>query len=100
MKRKVWSEKYECEICGLDSVSALERHHIIPTTDPRSTNQPSNIAVLCGSCHNEVHAGLKIIEGRFSTTAGNILFWHKRNESFHICRGVILLENGLAETLK
>jgi hypothetical protein len=86
-----------CEICGLKSGSAIERHHIIPRTDPRSTNKASNIASICGSCHNEVHAGTKVIEGRFLTTSGNNLFWHNIGELPKIREGVILLDSGLAD---
>jgi hypothetical protein len=90
-------EKHECEICGLLSQSALERHHIIPRTDPRCTDFESNIATICGSCHNEVHAGDKIIEGRFVTTSGTRLFWHTSGSAHKISEGVILLPSGLAD---
>jgi uncharacterized ferredoxin-like protein len=86
-----------CEICGLNSPKALENHHIIPQTDPRCTNNFSNIAIICGSCHNEVHAGIKIIEGRYMSTVGNKLFWHLDGEKPIIRSGVFLLKSGLAE---
>lgn len=89
--------KVECEICGLKNPSALERHHIIPRTDPRCTNFESNIATICGSCHNEVHAGGKIIEGRFVTTGGKRLFWHLPGQTPIIREGVILLPSGMAD---
>ena len=96
-KRKKHNDIKSCEICGLDSASALERHHIIPRSDPRSTDYESNIAVICGSCHNEVHLGLKIIEGRYMTTGGQRLFWHMSGDRYHIREGVVLLDSGLAD---
>jgi hypothetical protein len=70
---------------------------MIPRTDPRCTDLPSNIAHICGSCHNEVHAGDRIIEGRYLTSSGVRLFWHRRGEPYQIREGIILLPSGLAE---
>ena len=84
-----------CEICGF-SGKALHAHHMIPRTDPNCTDDFANLATLCANCHNEVHAHEKIIEGRFLTTAGYQLFWHKKNEKPIIREGIILLDDGTA----
>ncbi len=86
-----------CEICGLVSPAAIELHHIIPRTDARCTDHPSNLAAVCGSCHNEIHKGYKIIEGRYQTSAGLRLFWHLVNQPHTIRPGVYLLTSGLAD---
>lgn len=91
------TKKAVCEMCGLHSAKAIERHHIIPRTDPRCTDEPINIASICGSCHNEVHAGEKIIEGRYLTSSGVKVIWHKSGEPFIVREGVILLPSGMAE---
>lgn len=86
----------QCEICGLDEPKALERHHIIPTTDKNSTDFEDNLAVICGSCHNLVHSNMIVIEGRFLTTSGYKLFWHKFGDSHIIIPGVHLNADGSA----
>jgi len=88
---------FTCEMCGLLSKTALERHHMIPRTDPRCTDLPDNIANICGSCHNEVHAGEKIIEGRYVTTGGHKLFWHRSGTGPVIRAGIKLLPSGFVE---
>ena len=74
-------------------------HHIIPRTDPRCTNSPSNLACLCANCHGLVHANEVIIEGRFLTTQGTKLFWHKKDETPIVVVGVILNSDGTATVL-
>ena len=97
-KRKL---KYEfCEICGFDFKSAIHVHHIIPRTDPKCTDAESNYAYLCDNCHNQVHALELIIEGRYLTTEGQKLFWHKKGEKYHIIPGVILNADGTATIQK
>ncbi len=87
----------KCEICALESAAAIELHHIIPRTDPRCTENMSNLAIICGSCHNEVHKGIKVIEGRYQTTSGYRLFWHMDGAPHTIRPGVFLLKSGLAD---
>ncbi len=87
----------KCEICALQSAAAIELHHIIPQTDPRCTNDPFNLAAICGSCHNEVHKGFKIIEGRYQTSIGLKLFWHEVDKPHTIRPGIYLLKSGMAE---
>lgn len=88
--------KKACEICNLQNKKALEIHHMIPRTDPNCTESFSNLACICGSCHNLVHAKEIIIEGRFLTSAGMKLFWHGKNESYHMIPGIILNADGTA----
>lgn len=65
-----------CEICGN---KAHHRHHIISRAFG-GKNTKENLTNLCASCHVEVHQGNLIIEGRFQTTAGNVLIWHKKGD--------------------
>lgn len=87
-----------CEICGYANKKALHLHHIIPRTDPKCTDFPSNLACVCANCHNLIHALEIVIEGRFQTTEQEhtILFWHKKGEPHHIIVGVILNPDGTA----
>lgn len=87
----------ECEICGFNNKKAIHKHHVVPRTDPRSTNDISNLAFICANCHNLVHAGQIIIEGRYFTTAGHKLFFHKKDESPVVRGGVYLLNDGTAD---
>lgn len=85
-------------MCG--AVGQIERHHIVPRTDSRSTDSSENIASICGSCHNDIHAGQKIIEGRYITTCGIKLFWHSKGDKHIINEGIILHDSGIAEIRK
>lgn len=93
-KRKLFVEY--CEVCGFDDKRAIHAHHIIPKTDPNCTDHTSNLAFVCANCHNLIHSNEIIIEGRYLTTNGNKLFWHRQNESFTIIPGVILNKDGTA----
>lgn len=80
-RRKAGQEKLikdKCEICGFNKSAALNLHHIIPQCDPRSTNDNNNLAVLCHSCHDLVHASPPeiTIVGVYSSTAGRKLFFY------------------------
>jgi len=86
-----------CEICQVCTREIRHKHHIVPRTDPRSTNLSSNLAYLCPSCHSRVHSGHFIIEGVFQTTLGNKLFWHHAGEPYTVREGVHLLKDGIAE---
>jgi uncharacterized membrane protein len=69
-------------VCGFDNPHALNIHHVIPRCDPRSTNDNINLAILCHTCHDLVHAGDIIILGVFSSTAlgGRTVVWHKKDQ--------------------
>ena len=56
-RRKILKKhNYTCQICGKKTSSKnLELHHINPLT---KRNKPSNIMVVCKSCHDEIHAKL------------------------------------------
>jgi len=69
----------KCEICGKKE-PVLHKHHIIPRTDPRSTNKNENLALICPNCHTRVHLGEIIIIGLYKSTAGFNLVWFKKNE--------------------
>ncbi len=42
-----------CFICGEDTPSVLERHHIIPRRYD-GTNDEKNLVVLCANCHRAI----------------------------------------------
>lgn len=73
-------EKKKCEVCGLAQPKALEEHHAIPRSDPRSHNNNSNLVILCGSCHNLIHSGEVIIVGIYKSTGGRVVMHHRRGE--------------------
>lgn len=72
------SGKRPCDIC--ESVEILEEHHIRGRDIP-NPNHPSNLANICGSCHNKIHYGYIIIEGWCQTTAGKKLLWHMSGDA-------------------
>ena len=72
--------KDRCEICNYDRSAAINFHHIIPRCDPRCTNDNYNLAVVCHSCHDLIHAGEITIIGVYYTTAGRKLMWFKDGE--------------------
>jgi hypothetical protein len=88
-----------CEICKTKGC-VLDRHHIIPRTDPNTSHMDSNLAILCANCHRRVHAGEYIIEGVFATSGGKHLFWHKAGDPHIVIEGVILFDDGTAEVRK
>ena len=71
------SGRAKCEICSKPTI--LNDHHIRGRDIP-NPDHPDNIGPICGSCHDEVHAGLVIIEKWVQTTRGRELFWHKKGE--------------------
>lgn len=67
-----------CEICQKDT-DFIKEHHI-QSRCYGGENLSYNIACICSSCHDKVHYGLIIIEGRFSSMRGNVLVWRKFTE--------------------
>jgi len=72
--------KNRCEVCGFDRTAALNFHHIIPRCDPRCSNDNHNLAVVCHSCHDLIHAGEIIIIGVYPSTGGRKLMWFREGE--------------------
>lgn len=72
--------KEKCEVCQESRVAALNVHHIIPRCDPRCTNNNHNLAIVCHTCHDLIHAGEIIIVGVYQSTAGRRLVWFKSGE--------------------
>lgn len=70
--------KCKCEICG--KIEFQEKHHI-KSKSFGGSNDRYNIAYLCGNCHTSVHRGEIILEGKFQTTAGFKLIYHRKNEA-------------------
>jgi 5-methylcytosine-specific restriction endonuclease McrA len=68
----------KCEICGY--IGHTEKHHI-QSKSLGGNNSKANLTNLCPNCHAEVHHGEIILEGKFMTTLGPTLFYHKKNES-------------------
>lgn len=92
--------KIKCEVCGNKNKKVLDRHHIIPRTDPNCTDLDSNLAIVCANCHRKIHAKEIIIEGVFKTTFGTELFWHYVNEKPIVRTGVILNDDETATVLE
>lgn len=69
--------KNNCEICK--TYTFLEKHHI-NSKSLNGDNKKSNLCYICPNCHNLVHLGEIIIEGKFASTKGTILIHHKKNE--------------------
>jgi hypothetical protein len=57
----------------------LVQHHIRGREIPNA-NSPNNLANICGSCHNNIHNGIVIIENRMLTSNGYQLIWHHYKE--------------------
>ena len=72
--------KDKCEVCGDARTAALNLHHIIPRCDPRCTNNNNNLAILCHTCHDLVHAGEITIIGVYQSTGGRRLMWFAAGE--------------------
>jgi hypothetical protein len=72
--------KDRCEICAFDAPAALNIHHIIPRCDPRCTNDNNNLAIVCHTCHDLIHAGEITIIGVYSSTGGRKLLWFREGE--------------------
>lgn len=51
----------ECAICGISASAVLEAAHLIPVTDERSSDHPSNGVQLCRNCHRLFDAGYLLI---------------------------------------
>lgn len=73
-KNKNKSGKEICEICKEQNY--LESHHI-EGRKIKNANKPSNLVSLCPNCHEKIHRGDIVIEGKYLTTNGYELFWHK-----------------------
>lgn len=52
----------KCEIDTCEETECLHLHHIIPRTDPETSNNLFNLCIVCPNCHSKIHAGkLKIL---------------------------------------
>lgn len=83
MKRRIKQPKLykkSCEVCGYEKIAALNIHHIIPKCDSRCSNDNYNLAIVCHSCHDLIHAGEITIIGVYSTSSGRKLLWFKEGE--------------------
>lgn len=89
-------KKERCEVCSENNKKILDAHHVIPRSDPRSTDKRDNLICVCSNCHRRIHAGEVIIEGWYSTTQGKVWFWHFDGEPWVMRPGVFLNEDGTA----
>lgn len=69
--------KKKCDICG--ELSYLDKHHI-QSKSKCGTNEKYNLIRICPNCHRLIHVGDIIVEGKFMTTSGIVLFWHKKDQ--------------------
>jgi hypothetical protein len=74
-------QKRQCEICAYNNPEAINVHHIIPRCDPRCTNNNNNLAIVCHTCHDLIHAGEITIIGVYSSSAGRKLMWFRLGEN-------------------
>lgn len=68
-------------ICGICGYRGFTEDHHIQSKSLGGSNKKFNKVHLCGNCHNEVHRGLIILEGKFMTTEGMKLVYHKKGEA-------------------
>lgn len=66
-----------CEIC---STKTFTDDHHIKSKSLGGSDSSYNIATVCPTCHRLIHRGVIVLEGRFLTTKGEVLFWHKNGE--------------------
>ena len=66
-------------ICSICKNKAYHKHHIISKSKGGS-NDKWNLVEVCANCHMEIHLGNIILEGKFMTTNGLELIWHKKYE--------------------
>jgi uncharacterized protein YlaI len=67
-----------CEICKAHK--ARHDHHI-QSKSKGGSSQPFNIAYICPNCHDDVHRGIVILEGKFlATGSGYTLIYHMIGE--------------------
>ena len=79
----------------------IHKHHIIPKSDPRSSNNDNNLAIVCPTCHARIHTGEIIVLGVYQTTGGTIPIWFKNGDDPPIPKEFwTVKENHLVVTLK
>lgn len=68
----------KCEICGMNDA---RHYHHIQSKSKGGNNKQENLCGVCPNCHDEVHRGIVVLEGKFLTTAGMKVIWHKKGET-------------------
>jgi len=53
----------KCELCPYNKTEVLNVHHIVERCNG-GTNHKTNLIVICPTCHAEIHAGLRTLEGQ------------------------------------
>jgi hypothetical protein len=66
-----------CEICNIDFIK-LDKHHI-QSKSKGGSNKTYNTIDICPNCHRSIHCAEIIVEGKFLTTDGYKLLWHKKD---------------------
>jgi hypothetical protein len=79
-------EAGHCRICGLradpSAVGMLrhgEHHHIV-FRSAGGADHTSNVALLCGVCHHDIHAGKLRVEGNADEC---LTVWRRTDEGWH-----------------
>lgn len=67
-KHKLIKNKCEIESCNVTDPNLLEFHHIISRTDPLTSNENHNLAILCCNCHKMIDTGELITYCIFPST--------------------------------
>ncbi|MBI2263918.1 MAG: HNH endonuclease, partial [Armatimonadetes bacterium] len=68
-------------------------HHIHPRSKPGSTNDPSNLTLVCSSCHRALHRRRLFVEGQ----APGLLVW--KNAKGQVVRGSSGASDGKASAV-
>ena len=99
--------KRSCELCGSTMTSALETHHIQPRADAQEgrlrdgtpVHAPSNLVVLCETCHDKHHAGEVEVASLVQTSTGPERISKGEGRSSSSKRGLSEEEMALARSL-
>lgn len=70
--------KTSCEVC--QEITHCDRHHI-ESQAFKGSNKKFNVTKLCPNCHRLVHMGEIILEGKFLTSIGYQLIWHRASDT-------------------
>lgn len=74
-------DQHRCTVDGCRSAANIELHHIIAREDG-GTHEASNITVLCGSCHGNVHRGLITVGGKAPDA---LVITRRHSPDAHVC---------------
>ena len=71
------SGKMNCPICNKNIL--LIEHHSFGRDHP-DCHKAWNRCYICPGCHDDIHSGIRIVEGYVQTSEGMKLIWRFRDE--------------------